>query len=74
MSSQSTAPLLKKLKTTLKSIYNAKEKVSPYLKLEAKMRLVVDGVFSKIIFVQTFVCFFAISPNKPFFISWPSGC
>jgi len=31
-----------------------------------KMDFVIDGVFNKLVFVEPFVCFFSISPNKSF--------
>ena len=74
MPSQSVAPLLKERNVTLKSIYNAKKEVSLHPKSATKMGLIADGVFSKIVFVEAFVCFSAVSPNEPFFLSWPSGC
>ena len=47
-------------------MYYVKEEMSPHPKSTAKMRIVVNGVFSKIILEQTFVCFFAFSLNEPF--------
>jgi len=58
---------LEELKTVLEGINNAKEQVFLHSTSKLKIGFVVHGVVDKVVFVEMFVCFFSISPNKPSF-------
>jgi len=64
---------LEVLKTTSKGVNHAKDQELLHPKSTPKMGVVVDIVFSEIVFAEAFVFFFSITPKRPFLFSSSSG-